>query len=112
MKIYSDLGATTVMEGNGILNSAINKLPVELHIPGNNYCGPGAKLEKRLAQGDKGINELDKACKKHNIAYSHTLSLNFRHEADRILAKKAMQRFKQVVPLLGKKWLRWELLEQ
>jgi hypothetical protein len=44
--------------GRGILNSVINKLPVELHIPGYNYCGPGTKLSKRLSRGDKGVNDL------------------------------------------------------
>lgn len=34
-----------------------------------NYCGPFTKLDKRLARGDKGINELDEICKQHDIAY-------------------------------------------
>jgi hypothetical protein len=56
--------------GRGILNSVINKLPVELHISGYNYCGPGTKLSKRLSRGDKGVNDLDEACKEHDIAYT------------------------------------------
>lgn len=66
--------------------SILDKLPVELHIPGYNYCGPGTKLQKRLARGDKGINLLDEACKEHDIAYSTN---NHRHTADLILADKA-----------------------
>lgn len=86
--------------GRGILNTIINKLPFELHIPGmlsyhNNdifypfdvatsyydniiivstkgyqYAGPGTHLKKRLARGDPGINPLDAACEAHDIAYA------------------------------------------
>ena len=39
--------------GKGLLNKIINNLPVELHIPGYQYCGPdGTKLTKR----GNGIN--------------------------------------------------------
>lgn len=51
------------IRGGGIVDSAINSLPFEMHIPGYQYCGPGTKLKKRLARGDPGINPLDKACK-------------------------------------------------
>jgi hypothetical protein len=37
-----------VKRGSGFLNTLINKLPIELHIPGYNFCGPGTKLEKSL----------------------------------------------------------------
>lgn len=101
MKLYPDTTDDLIMrvkrrkykrKGSGLLNSAINKLPVELHIPGYNYCGPGTKLEKRLSRGDRGINELDEACKEHDIAYSKDQDLTVRHKADQILAKKAMDR--------------------
>lgn len=81
-------------EGSGLLNTLINKLPFELHIPGYQYCGPGTKLEKRLQRGDKGVNALDEACKEHDIAYSQSDNLTERHEADRKLYKKALERFK------------------
>ncbi|KAG8280535.1 hypothetical protein J6590_080173 [Homalodisca vitripennis] len=48
-----------VIEGKGLLNDIINKLPFELHAPKNwnldtyNYCWPGTQLDKRLARGDK-----------------------------------------------------------
>lgn len=80
--------------GRGLINSIINNLPVELHLPGYQYCGPGTKLRKRLARGDPGINLLDKACKEHDIAYSKYHNTSDRHIADRILAEKAWQRFK------------------
>ncbi|KYN00528.1 hypothetical protein ALC62_08701 [Cyphomyrmex costatus] len=70
----------------------INALPFELHIPGYQFCGPGTRLKKRLARGDRGINPLDTACREHDIAYSHNNSLAERHGADNILAEKARKR--------------------
>lgn len=77
--------------GTGLLNSVINKLPFELHIPGYNFCGPGTRLQKRLLRGDKGVNQLDEACKQHDIAYSNTNDLSSRRKADRVLAQKAFR---------------------
>lgn len=85
MKYYS---------GEGLLNSTINSLPFEIHIPGYNWCGPGTKVAERLARNDSGINGLDEACKEHDIFYSQDNNLTNRHKADQILAKKAMKRFK------------------
>ena len=56
-------------KGSGLFNKLLNKLPVELYSPGYQYCGPGTKLSKRLARGDKGINNFDRACREHDIAY-------------------------------------------
>ena len=79
--------------GKGLVNSIINKLPVELHIPGYQYCGPGTKLKERLARGDSGINPLDAACKEHDIAYSKNRdNLVARHAADRVLTERAWKR--------------------
>ncbi|KAJ8910548.1 hypothetical protein NQ315_011061 [Exocentrus adspersus] len=58
------MSTTARKSGNGILDSIINNLPVELHIPGYRFCGPGTKLAKRLSRGDVGINGLDEACEK------------------------------------------------
>ena len=30
------------------LNTLVNKLPFEIHLPGHNFSGPGTKLYKRL----------------------------------------------------------------
>ncbi|KAJ8979793.1 hypothetical protein NQ317_007703 [Molorchus minor] len=77
--------------GRGIVNTLINKLPFELHLPGGyQYCGPGTKLQKRLARGDPGINKLDKACKQHDIAYSQS-DLAARHKADYQLEQTAWE---------------------
>lgn len=32
--------------GAGIINSIIDKLPIELHIPGYRYCGPGKYFQQ------------------------------------------------------------------
>lgn len=79
-------------KGCGLLDSIVNKIPIELHVPGYQYCGPGTKLEKRLARGDPGINPLDQACKIHDIAYLKYKSGPERYEADKLLAKEAWNR--------------------
>ena len=56
--------------GSGLVNRIINRLPIELHIPGYQFCGPGTRLQKRLARGDEGINPLNAACREHDIVYS------------------------------------------
>lgn len=78
-----------------LINTGIDSLPVELHLPGGyQYCGPGTKLKERLTRGDPGINKLDKACKDHDIAYSKYSDSFNRTVADRILAEKAWDRVK------------------
>ena len=34
--------------GGSFLNSLVNKLPFEMHLPGHNFTGPGTKQYKRL----------------------------------------------------------------
>jgi hypothetical protein len=77
-----------------LLNRAVDALPVELHLPGYNFCGPGTKLEARLARGDRGINALDEACREHDIAYATYKDNERRRVADRKLAAKAWERVK------------------
>ena len=48
--------------GSGLVNGIINRLPFEIHVPGYQFCGPGTRLLKQLARGDKGVNPLDAAC--------------------------------------------------
>lgn len=51
--------SNTVRRGEGLignlLNKAINILPIELYVPGIQYCGPGTKLNKQLQLGDPRI---------------------------------------------------------
>ena len=82
--------------GKGIVNSLINSLPFESHVPGYQFCGPGTKLKKRLNRGDIGINPLDTACRDHDIAYASSKNLNDRHKADEVLENRAWERFKAI----------------
>ncbi|CAB3229483.1 unnamed protein product [Arctia plantaginis] len=84
-----------VKGGSGLVNTLINKLLFELHVPGYNYCGPGTNLEKRLKRGNVGINPLDEACKSHDIAYAKNASLEPRHRADLELAASAARRWRE-----------------
>lgn len=87
-----------------IVNRTIDALPIELHLPGGyQYCGPGTKLQQRLAKGDPGINKLDQACKEHDIAYSKYSDTTNRSIADRVLAEKAWQRVKSSEASLGER---------
>ncbi|KAJ8943212.1 hypothetical protein NQ318_016725 [Aromia moschata] len=95
------------VRGSGVLNSLINKLPFELHIPGYQYCGPGTKLHKRLARGDPGINLLDKSCREHDISYSNSSNLEDRHKADYILEQRAWDRVKSKDASKGEKAAAW-----
>ena len=89
---------------SALFNKVLDKLPVELHAIGYNFCGAGTKLEKRLARGDKPINKLDDQCKRHDIVYSQsTDNLKPRREADLILAEKAWQRVLAKDSTLGEK---------
>lgn len=98
-----DLKKMLNYSGGGIINETINKLPFELHIPGYNYCGPGTKLQERLQRGDKPINGLDAGCLEHDIAYSKFKDIKSRHEADKSLALKAIERFRAKDSSLGEK---------
>ena len=57
-----------------------------------NFCGPGTNLKKRLPRGDVGINKLDEACKKHDIAYSKATSKKAVRKADKKLIKNIRKR--------------------
>lgn len=91
------------VKGRGLVNSLINRLPIELHLPGYQYCGPGTKLADRLQRGDPGINQLDQACKEHDIAYSKYKEQEDRHIADKILAEKAWRRVKSTDANFGER---------
>lgn len=52
----------------------------------------GTKLEKRLARGDRGINQLDAACREHDIAYANHSDSEERHKADLQLKEAASKR--------------------
>lgn len=49
-------------------------------------------MDKRLARGDKGINQLDAACREHDIFYADHTDSEERHKADLKLKSLANQR--------------------
>ena len=59
--------------GRSFLNTFVNNLPFEMHLPGHNFTGPGTKLYKRLnsdatpKEWSMPINRVD------NAAYHHDL---------------------------------------
>ena len=61
-------------KGSLLLNKFINNIPVEMHLPGHNFTGPGTKLNKRLnpdltpKKRSKPINRVDKAAY-HHVCY-------------------------------------------
>lgn len=94
--------------GRGLLNTLINSLPVELHMPGGyQFCGPGTNLKKRLALGQKGINKLDAACREHDIAYESSNDSAVREKADRVLENRAWENFKSSDTGIAEKAASW-----
>lgn len=87
----------------GLVNTFINKLPFETHLPGYQFCGPGTKLSKRLELNHKGINKLDQACKFHDIQYNQHKDLTSRHRADKVLEKQAFKRLSSKDSTLSEK---------
>lgn len=57
-----------------------------------NFCGPGTKLQQRLLRNDVGINQLDEACKLHDIVYENSANSKERNKADKKLVSKAFKR--------------------
>lgn len=91
------------MKGSGFINNTINSLPFELHIPKYSYCGPGTKLNARLARGDLPINPLDAHCQSHDIKYAENKDIETRNKADKVLAEEAWNRVKAKDSSFGEK---------
>lgn len=91
-RILPQISSPILKEGSGILNDIINNLPFELHFPGYHFLGPGTKLDKRLKEGDTGINNLDRAAMKHDIFYRDNKDTKSRNEiADKELQDEALK---------------------
>ena len=62
--------------GGSFLNTLMNKLPFEMHLPGHNFTGLGTKLYKRLKpdttpkEWSIPINRVDNAAYHHDLCYS------------------------------------------
>lgn len=72
---------------NSVLDSLIDLLPFQMHIPTYEFCGPGTRLQQQ--DSCKPKNKLDEACHSHDLAYANNED---RRRADRILADKAFAR--------------------
>lgn len=79
------------VEEQSFIDQFVEKLP-EIHINGYSYCGPNTNLEKRLTRGELGVNELDFACREHDIAYAQSRDMKMRNIADKILVSEAFSR--------------------
>ncbi len=72
--------------GGSFLNTVINKLPFEMHLPGHQFTGPGTKLDKRLnADGtpkewSKPINRVDSAAYHHDLCYAKNQDTETRNQ--------------------------------
>ena len=68
----------------------------EKHIPGYNYCGPGTQVVDRLIRGDKGINDLDDACRAHDVEYMI-------HNDNELAIKESDKKLQYVAEQISKK---------
>ena len=63
------------VQGGSIVNKVINNLPLEMHLPGHNFIGPGTKLHKRLNPDltlkvlSTPVNWIVKAAYHHDVCY-------------------------------------------
>ena len=86
-------------KGGSILNKMINNLPVEMHLLGHNFTGPGTKLNKRLntdltpKEWSKPINIIDKASYHHDICY---LKNNDTATRNNVCDKNMLQEMKDI----------------
>ncbi len=94
-----------------IANQFNLKLPFELHMilqndEGNikraSFCGPGTKLDRRLRGLNREtatfesvitppVNDLDRACLRHDVFYSANKDVPTRNKADAVLARDAQE---------------------
>lgn len=95
------------VRAGGFLNALVDNLPVELHIPGFRFCGPGTRVKERVARGDVGINRLDEACKEHDLTYNQHKDKETRQKADKVLIEKAWARFNAKNASIGEKAAAW-----
>ena len=90
---------TQFIKGGSILNKMINNLPVEMHLLGHNFTGPGTKLNKRLnadltpKEWSKPINRIDKAAYHHDICY---LKNNDTATRNNVCDKNMLQEMKNI----------------
>lgn len=77
----------TTTHKTSFVDCILEKLP-DIHLPGYNFCGPNTNLSNRT----HCVNDLDCACKEHDIAYGEHSDIEMRYIADKILVLKAIRR--------------------
>ncbi len=78
--------------GRGFFNDVLDKLPIELHVPGFEYLGPGTTYELKQEKGINPANKPDKFALNHGKFYSEYKDFKKRHEADYVLQQQARER--------------------
>jgi hypothetical protein len=53
-----------------------------------NFCGPGTQIIKRSNRGDKGVNQIDTACQKHDLLYHFARTKEDIRRADREMIRE------------------------
>lgn len=74
-----------------IVNKAIDNLPMEVHVPGYNFLGPGTHLDTKLPLNTQPVNKLDGLARTHDIIYNKTTDTEERDKADKALARGAWE---------------------
>lgn len=75
-----------------LIDIFVDNLPIELHLFGYNFLGPGTRIKEKLKNNICGINLLDEYCKNHDLVYYRTTNSEERLKADYILISKAKER--------------------
>ena len=57
-------------KNKSLVDSVIDALPCEIHVPNFQFLGPGTRLAERLARGERSINLLERAALSHDLAYA------------------------------------------
>ena len=72
--------------GGSFVNTLVNKLPFEMHLPGHNFTGPGTELQQRMNPDGTpkelsiSINSVDNAAYHHDLCYSKHNDTKTRNE--------------------------------
>jgi len=88
----------SIKSGTCLFNTLVSKHAIELHLPGHNFTGLGAKLDRTLnpdgtpKEWSKPINRVDRAAYCHDICYAKDPDTKTRNEiCDREMLKELGQ---------------------
>ncbi len=117
--IYTSSGATAVRNALGQFTHRNEKgwrpgYKGEFHVPGYSWCGPGTNIDARLARGDPGLTQLDRACKVHDLDYAlaktadHVRAADVKFMSNIGKAKTGKAGHKRIIKTVFKKKMRLE----